>query len=200
MITIVPYRPEWPLEYVALAEPLQNTLGSLAVRVDHIGSTAVPGLAAKDVIDMQVTVRALTQSVEAALAVLGYERVLAITTDHRPPGVTGQETEWEKWIFRPPSTQRRTHLHIRIDGRANQRYPLLFRDYLRSHPIARDAYALIKQQLAHYHPTDVDAYYAVKDPVCDLIWNAAEEWAQTTNWQPVDEHVGSRTSRGDGPG
>ena len=69
-------------------------------------------------------------------------------------------------------------------GRANQRYPLLFRDYLRAHPLARDAYAIIKQQLARYYPQDENAYYNIKDPVCDLIWSAAEEWAQSTDWKP----------------
>ena len=55
MIVIAPYSPEWPLEFSRLAAPLAAALGELAVRIDHIGSTAVPGLAAKDVIDIQVT-------------------------------------------------------------------------------------------------------------------------------------------------
>lgn len=184
MITIVPYNPQWPLEFARLAEPLCRALDDLAVRIDHIGSTAVPGLAAKDVIDMQVTVRELSQPVEIALASLGYERYRDITADHQPPGVPSLRADWHKWLFRPPATQRRTHLHVRVEGRANQRYALLFRDYLRAHPIAREAYAIIKQQLAHYHPLDADAYYDIKDPVCDIIWGAAEDWARTINWQP----------------
>jgi GrpB-like predicted nucleotidyltransferase (UPF0157 family) len=184
MITIVPYNPQWPLEFARLAEPLQHALGEFALRIDHIGSTAVPGLAAKDVIDMQVTVHALSTPVETALATLGYERVVRITADHRPPNTTGPDTDWHKWFFRPSATQRRSNLHVRMQGRANQRYALLFRDYLRTHPIARDAYALIKQQLARYHPQDEDAYYDIKDPVCDIIWSAAEDWARSTNWQP----------------
>lgn len=185
MITIVDYNEQWPLEFARLAEPLHHALGDLAVRIDHIGSTAVAGLAAKDVIDIQATVRALDPAIEPALASLGYERIARITADHRPPHVVGPDTDWHKWFFRPPATQRRSNLHVRITGRANQRYPLLFRDYLRTHPVARDAYALIKQQLARYHPQDEDAYYDIKDPVCDLIWSAAEEWAQSTTWQPT---------------
>ena len=184
MIMIVPYNPQWPLDFTRLAAPLHQALGPLAVRIDHIGSTAVPGLAAKDVIDMQVTVRDLTTPVERALAALGYERYADITADHRPPNTTGPDTDWHKWLFRPPATLRRSNLHVRIDGRPNQRYPLLFRDYLRTHPIARDAYALIKQHLARYHPLDLEAYYDIKDPVCDIIWSAAEEWARSTAWQP----------------
>lgn len=184
MITIVPYDPQWPLEFARLAEPLHLALGDLAVRIDHIGSTAVPGLAAKDVIDMQVTVRELSVPVEPALASLGYERNPHITADHQPPGVSGPDTDWHKWLFRPPAEQRRSNLHVRMAGRPNQRYALLFRDYLRAHPLARDAYAIIKQQLARYHPLDADAYYDIKDPVCDIIWGAAEDWARINNWQP----------------
>jgi GrpB-like predicted nucleotidyltransferase (UPF0157 family) len=185
LITIVPYNPQWPHDFIVLATPLQQTLDDLALRIDHIGSTAVPGLAAKDVIDIQVTVRAFTPALEAALATLGYVRRTDVTADHRPPLAHGPDQEWEKWYFRPPVGQPPTHLHVRIDGRANQRYALLFRDYLRVHPVAAQAYSLVKQHLAQHAPTDWDAYYAIKDPVCDIIWSAAEEWARATRWTPT---------------
>ena len=69
-------------------------------------------------------------------------------------------------------------------GNPNQRYALLFRDYLRAHPNSAATIALIKQQLAHYHADDVDAYYNIKDPVYDLIWDAAQAWAEQSDWQP----------------
>ncbi len=186
MILIVPYDEQWPSEFARLAAPLRQALGELAVSVDHIGSTAVPGLDAKDVIDIQVTVRELSPAIEAALATIGYTRWPDITGDHHPPGWTGPDDEWEKQFYRPPAGERPTNLHVRVEGRANQRYALLFRDYLRTHPGASGAYALIKQQLARYHPDDWDAYYDIKDPACDLIWSGAEEWAQRTNWQPTE--------------
>lgn len=189
MIAIVPYNPCWPQEFTSLAEPIRRALGPLASRVDHIGSTAVPGLAAKDVIDIQLTVREFSPALEAALATLGYVRRTDITADHRPPRAKGPDSDWEKWYFQPPAGQRPTHLHVRIANRANQRYALLFRDYLRAHPVAADAYGIIKHHLARYHPTDQDAYYDIKDPVCDLIWSAAEEWAAVTNWQPISPIV-----------
>ena len=80
--------------------------------------------------------------------------------------------------------QRPTHLHVRQVGRANQRYALLFRDYLRAHPGAAETYAIIKRELIRLNPDDVDAYYAVKDPVCDLIMDAARIWAAATGWDP----------------
>jgi len=114
----------------------------------------------------------------------GYNRLDAITGDHLPPGAADREHEWAKWFFLTPPGMRKVNLHIRQRGRANQRYPLLFRDYLRAQPAAAEAYARVKTALAHYHADDIDAYYAVKDPVCDLIIEAAEIWAQDTAWQP----------------
>jgi len=73
---------------------------------------------------------------------------------------------------------------VRVAGRPNQRYALLFRDYLRAHPGAAQAYAQVKLALAHYHAQDVDAYYAVKDPACYLSIGGAEIWAAATGWEP----------------
>jgi GrpB-like predicted nucleotidyltransferase (UPF0157 family) len=184
IIKIVPYNENWPREFAEIAGPLRATLGDVALRIDHIGSTSVPRLAAKDVIDIQVTVRDFDAPFEALLGSLGYIRLLAINVDHLPPQVFGPTSEWEKRYFRPPEGQRPTHLHVRAHGRANQRYALLFRDYLRTHPVAAGAYAEIKRSLARYHPENWDAYYDIKDPVCDVIWSAAEEWTQMTGWGP----------------
>ena len=185
MITIVPYDSRWPEEFAAVAQPLRAALGELALRIDHIGSTAIPGLAAKDRIDVQVTVQDFdcTDQLVTALGVLGYTRREDINCDHRPPFAQGPEAGWEKRYFRAPPGQRPTNLHVRALGRANQRYPLLFRDYLRAHPAASAAYAQIKLNLARLHPDDVDFYYGIKDPVCDVIIVAAEEWARLTGWQ-----------------
>lgn len=168
-----------------MASPLREALGNLALRIDHIGSTSVPGLAAKDVIDVQITVVTLeTGSIAVALAPLRYVLVEEITADHVLPGRDHSPDEWRKLYFRAPDRQRRTNLHIRQMSRYNQRYALLFRDYLRSDPSAADAYAQVKFALARLHPEDVDAYYDVKDPVCDIIIRAAEHWAVETNYVP----------------
>jgi GrpB-like predicted nucleotidyltransferase (UPF0157 family) len=74
------------------------------------------------------------------------------------------------------------HIHIRKAGNPNQRYALLFRDYLRAHPNSARIVEIIKRQLAWEHPDDIDAYLAVKDPVYDLIWDLAQEWARNTGW------------------
>ena len=184
-ITIVPYDERWPAEFDRIGAALHETLGALAVRIDHIGSTAVPGLAAKDVIDVQVTVAALdAAAIATALAPLGYTVFDGIVADHVPPGQDDAPAEWQKLYFRAPAGQRRTHLHVRQQGRANQRYALLFRDYLRAAPATAAAYARVKQALARLHPADQDAYYDVKDPVCDIVIDAAERWAAATGYAP----------------
>ena len=185
MITIVQYDTSWPEAFLAIAQPLRMALGALALRIDHIGSTSVPGLAAKDIIDVQVTVRdfSCTPQLVSALGSLDYTLAPDITADHVPPLYQGPATDWEKRYFRPPAYQRPSHLHVRALGRPNQRYPLLFRDYLRTHPVASAAYAQIKIHLSQRHPDDVDFYYDIKDPLCDIVIDAAEDWARTTGWQ-----------------
>jgi GrpB-like predicted nucleotidyltransferase (UPF0157 family) len=182
-IEIVQPRSEWAQEFGVLARPLREALGDLALRIDHIGSTSVEGLPAKDVIDIQVTVAELDRrSIGAAVQPLGYTLRDDITRDHVPPGADPAEDEWSKLYFRAPEGQRRTHLHVRQVGRANQQYPILFRDYLRARTEAANAYAQIKYALARLHPDDEDAYYDVKDPACDLIMQAAVIWATQTGW------------------
>jgi GrpB-like predicted nucleotidyltransferase (UPF0157 family) len=179
-----PYNEQWPAEFDHLAQRLRRALDGLDVRVDHVGSTSVPGLSAKDVIDVQITVHDLSDTrLDERLVAIG---VFAtdLTTDHVPPGAEGNMADWTKRYFRAPPSWRRTHLHVREDGRANQRYALLFRDYLRNSATAAIAYERVKSALARLHPNDVEAYYDVKDPVCDLVIDAAERWAADSGWSP----------------
>lgn len=180
-IIIVDYRPEWVEEFAGVAHTLQNALGDLALRIDHIGSTAVPGLAAKDVIDVQVTVGDFTPELQAAFEGAGYTR-LEFNQDHVPPTATTSEQDWTKQMYRPNPDLRRLNIHVRRAGSGNQRYALLFRDYLRARPLATAAYAQTKVALSQHGPTDWDLYYDVKDPICDIIMAGAEDWAATTAW------------------
>ena len=183
MVEIFPYKSSWPSDFRAIAAQLRQGLAELALRIDHIGSTSVPGLAAKDIIDIQITVKALDQGVLSAMTALGYTRPERIWRDHCPPGFEDQETQWEKWLFWEPPDQRPTNTHVRILGRANQRYPLLFRDYLRTHLATANAYAELKRRLAA-NLADPRTYPEVKDRAVDLIYWAAEEWAAANHWQP----------------
>lgn len=181
MIVIVPYRAAWPAEFQALGARLRGALGDRAQAIHHIGSTSVPGLAAKDHLDVQVTVADLAVDLAPALAPIGFVPRPNLS-DHLPPGLTLAPAELEKRLFKhaePP-----INLHVRVAGRFNQRYPLLFRDYLRAVPLAAAAYGEIKVQLARHFPADVDAYYDIKDPVCDALMAGALGWAEATGWAP----------------
>ena len=178
MIEIVAAREDWPEEFARLKAAIQSSVPALGA-IHHIGSTAVAGLVAKDVIDIQVTVDDL-----AAIDVAAFERAgflpRPIFTDHCPPGLTLPAEALAKRFFK--SGGRPANLHVRERGRFNQRYALLCRDYLRSHDRAAAAYGLVKQQLAARFQGDVDAYYDIKDPVFDIIMAGAEEWAARVGW------------------
>jgi GrpB-like predicted nucleotidyltransferase (UPF0157 family) len=184
-VTIVDFDPGWPSEFERIAERLRAAVGGDALRIDHIGSTSVPGLPGKDVIDVQVTV-ADEDALERAAASLGssgWRRSPRIDRDHRVPGLPEDGAQWRKAFFDALAGDRDIHLHVRMEGRANQRYALLFRDYLRAHPGAAAAYAEVKRGLAELAP-DTGSYADAKDPACDLVYLAAERWAAETGWVP----------------
>jgi GrpB-like predicted nucleotidyltransferase (UPF0157 family) len=185
LIEIISYQDRWPHEFEKIKADLERGLGDLALRIDHIGSTSVVGLGAKDIIDVQVTVASLdpVQSLtEGFQNVGGYQLRDALFEDHRPLGDDRPPHHWQKRYAREPEGKKRTHIHIRAAGSANQRYALLFRDFLRSEPRARANYEKLKQELARLHPHDIDAYLAVKEPAIDIIMIAAEAWATSSGW------------------
>ncbi len=177
-VVIQDYDPTWPRQFEELAAGLRQHLGGEVVSIDHIGSTAVPGLRAKDVIDIQVTVAGLAQADRLAPAFerAGY-RAAPYRHDHRPAGDPSDPGRWEKRLWQSQPGARRVNVHVRVAGWPNQRYALLFRDYLRARPRAAAAYARLKQGLAERFGGDLGAYTDVKDSACDLIVVAAEDWA-----------------------
>ena len=181
MIRIVPYKTSWPEEFAAIGAEIRAALEGTALAVHHIGSTSVPGLAAKNIIDVQVTVADLNAPLKQPLEDAGFTFRDDICKDHAPPGKALEPEELTKRYFQ--RLERPVHLHVRAVGRFNQRYALLCRDFLRSQLLARDAYAEVKQQLAHYFPDNVEAYYDVKDPVFDVLMAGAFVWADLTGWQ-----------------
>ncbi len=181
-IVIVDYQPSWPSDFARLAATIRAELGDLALQINHIGSTSVTGLAAKDVIDIQVTVAEVDHpGIEPAMLRAGAFPT-DIDRDHEPAGMTIDEAELRKRVFYYDAPSRRANVHIREPGRFNQQYALLCRDYLRAHPDAAAAYAAIKRALARHFADDVDAYYDVKDPTFDLFMSGARDWADWTNW------------------
>jgi dephospho-CoA kinase len=154
------------------------------LRLDHVGSTAVPRLAAKDRIDVQLT----TPSLEEArgwiepLERAGFKHEPLLSTDRSP------EDPWEraKLFFHRSESRPHVNLHVRELQRGNWVYALLFRDYLRVMPVQAAAYAEVKTRLAELVDGRRSPYSYVKEPACDLIFNAALAWAETVGWKASD--------------
>jgi GrpB-like predicted nucleotidyltransferase (UPF0157 family) len=183
---VAPHEPYWRERGAQLAAEIRAALGPLALRVDHIGSTAIPGMAAKPVFDLQVSVRDLAEAAEAfngPLRAFGLVR-RPWERDHVPAGRDDDPALWAKrlWGKAEPGGER-INLHCRVAGSPNERLALLFRDWLRAHPAAVAAYAAFKLVLATA-VTDIEVYTDVKDPVVDLVIVVAEEWAAVTGWTP----------------
>jgi GrpB-like predicted nucleotidyltransferase (UPF0157 family)/chloramphenicol 3-O-phosphotransferase len=183
---VVDYDPTWPLRAAQIIESLHDALGPLARRIEHIGSTAIPGMAAKEIVDLQVSVDDLDAAAtvfDTALPGLGFGRS-AVRGDHVPEGSPRADPgQWAKWLWtRRQHSADDVNLHVRRIGSPNERLALLFRDWFRSHPEAVPAYAAFKRSLAGV-TSDTGTYADVKDPVVDVVISVAEEWAETTRWQ-----------------
>lgn len=171
-IQITPYNEAWADQFAELAALLREALGEVALRIDHIGSTAVPGLAAKPVIDIQISVAALEpiDPFRVPLEGLGYV-------------YRADNPERTKRYFREPPGTPRTHIHVRKLGTFSQQFPLLLRDYLRTHPTELPVYEELKRRLAAEHPHDGAAYTEGKVPWFWQTIRRADEWAQRTGWE-----------------
>ena len=185
-VDVRPYDPSWERRGHAWADEVREVLGPLALRADHIGSTAIPGMAAKAVFDLQVSVADLDEAADAFNAPLAERGFVQrpFFQDHVPPGHPEPRERWSKrlWIRHDPSRDA-VNLHVRVRGAPNERLALLFRDWFRAHPLAVPAYAQFKSLLGAALP-DLMTYARIKDPVVDVVIVAAEAWALATGWQP----------------
>jgi GrpB-like predicted nucleotidyltransferase (UPF0157 family) len=141
VLEIHPYDPRWPDEFAAERERLRVALSGLAERIDHHGSTSVLGLAAKPVIDIQISVQALQpiSSYGEHLSALGY-------VHHPHP-----DDAIAPFFHRPESWPHTHHVHVVASGGEEERRTLAFRDYLRDHAEAAREYEALKKALAPQH-------------------------------------------------
>ncbi|AOW94678.1 dephospho-CoA kinase [Rhodococcus sp. WMMA185] len=187
--------PQWAAQARRLIARLELACGDRALRVDHIGSTAVDGLPAKDVIDIQITVASLETADELAGSLLaaGFPRIDNITADDPKPTYQGGETDpalWSKRIHGAADPARPANIHVRVAEWPGQRFALLFRDWLRADEAVRAEYSAIKMRAAdkaaaYTSDRDArDAYMDAKAPWFDLAFNRASQWAEQTGWSP----------------
>jgi GrpB-like predicted nucleotidyltransferase (UPF0157 family) len=170
-IEAVPYDPAWPATFERWRARLRSCLGDVAARIEHVGSTSVPGLDAKPVVDIQVSVADLLDEHHYVPGCEAAGLMFRLRDDaHR--------------YFRPPFDQPRVvHVHVCAVGSAWERDHLLFRDFLRTHPDACDEYAATKRKAAALWRDDSMGYTETKSDFILPILDAAEQWAQLTGWR-----------------
>lgn len=172
VIELVPYDPEWPARFESWRRRLAYALGPTAKHIDHFGSTSVPGLPAKPVIDIMVRVDDMKkeQLYVPQIESLGMQ-LRSRDDDHR--------------FFRPfAGSPRDIHIHVVNLGGEWGRKDLLFAAYLRHDSAARDEYLRGKELAAARWPDDRIAYTEAKTEVVRPIAARAEAWAQKVGWTP----------------
>lgn len=160
-VAVVPYDPAWPVQFQAIADHLEAALADVPlVGIEHVGSTSVPGLAAKPVIDIDVVVE--REHVEAAIEAL-------IAAGYRHRGNLGIE---DRESMAEPGGVRR-NVYVTVNGCLALRNHLAGRDTLRNHSVLRDRYAARKTELAAQPWEDTDDYAVAKSDVIQEILEAA---------------------------
>ena len=168
-VRIVDYDPEWPELAAAELRRIAAALGESAVRLEHVGSTAVPGLAAKPIVDLQLSVPAVEQR-EGYLEPLEGLGYLFVPEPESP----------DYHLFaKPPGRPRSYHLHVCEAGSEHERRHVAVRDYLRANPEEAAGYEAIKRRLAERHPQDRLAYIEGKDDFVAALEARALRWART---------------------
>jgi GrpB-like predicted nucleotidyltransferase (UPF0157 family) len=163
IVRVVPYNPEWKTEFLKIKSMISDCVGDLTTGVEHVGSTAVEGLASKPIIDIDVIIDSydIFPAVKERLAKIGFKHEGNL-------GVEGREAFNRTFIdeFMP------YHLYVcPEDGKGHLEH-IAFRDYLRKHPEAVKAYGELKMRLAEQFRTDITAYVNAKN---DFIQNVLKK-------------------------
>lgn len=192
---LVPYDPSWPEQAARVLARLNTACGHRAQRIDHIGSTAIAGLDAKDVLDVQVTVDSLDTADELSEALLtaGYPRIEGITADVAKPDGRSTVAEfdhssddalWHKRIHASADPGRPTNVHIRVAGWPNQQFALLFTAWVAANADVREDYLARKRGVADAGHATSGAYAEAKEPWFLDAYRRAWDWAEATGWRP----------------
>lgn len=160
-VIVLPYDAAWAQDFISIRNELSDALGDLALRIEHVGSTSVPGLSAKPIIDIDVVIRdyAVFDGAAAALQRIGY----------RHEGNLGI-AEREAFGYEGKAHLREHHLYVCPADSPELKRHTAFRDYLRSHPEAVRRYSRIKEEGARLYPNDIDKYIEHKSPVIEQIY------------------------------
>ena len=163
-VKVVDYDPNWPQEFEAEKQRLIDTFGNKVLAIEHIGSTSIPGLAAKPIIDMVAAVKSFDdlQVFMEGLQKLGYEYIPERMFDNR------------KFFLKGSQESRTHHLNLILQDDPEQwTKPIIFRDYLRTHDKEREEYAKLKTTLASRYANDRSTYTKLKHNFFQSIMDRA---------------------------
>jgi len=170
-IVVLPYDQKWQQDFLDIKNELVAALeispehGSLALAIEHVGSTSVPGLFAKPIIDIDVVAKACdVEAAIQALAGIGYNHEGNL-------GIPGREA----FGYSGKDHLRQHHLYLCPEDSPELKRHLAFRDYLRTHPLAVEEYSHIKLEAARLFPHDIDGYINHKSPVIEKIYKEIEK-------------------------
>ena len=160
-IVVVPYDERWARDFEAIASEIRDALGELAIDIVHVGSTSVPGLSAKPIIDIDVVIRdyAAFCAVVSALKAIGYHHEGDL-------GIAGREA----FGYEGKSHLRKHHLYVCPQDSPELKRHIAFRNYLRAHSDAVQAYSRIKEEGAALHPYDIEDYIKHKSAFIESIY------------------------------
>jgi dephospho-CoA kinase len=194
--------PGWRRQADLLSARLKRAAPDDVLAVDHVGSTAVPGLDAKNVIDLQLAVRDLDAAdrIGPLLARAGFPVWPGILLDSPQPG-RPDPAAWSKRLHGNADPGRPVNVHVRVAGSPGWSFALCFRDWLTADPGARAAYLAEKRRLAALHAADVTTagYAAGKEAwFTEIAYPGMEAWAGSSGWQPPSYGSGSAAGAGSG--
>ena len=160
-VVVQPYNDNWPQCFIDIRNEIQNALGDMALRIEHVGSTSVEGLSAKPIIDIDVVIkdRTVLPDIVSALQKTGYSHEGDL-------GIPGREA----FKYEGKDHLRKHHLYVCAENSDELKRHIAFRDYLKSNPGAVIEYSRIKEEGAKLYPDNMDKYMEYKSPVIQKIY------------------------------
>lgn len=160
-VVVLPYDEHWELAFIQIKDEIQEALGSLALSIEHVGSTSVRGLSAKPIIDIDVVIKdySLFDAVVRALGEIGYHHEGDL-------GITAREA----FKYSGKEHLQKHHLYVCPQDSAELKRHVAFRNYLRANPEAVREYSRIKVEGAMLYPNDIEKYIQHKSPFIEKIY------------------------------
>jgi GrpB-like predicted nucleotidyltransferase (UPF0157 family) len=167
-VVVLPYDPTWSQLYEVECGVLQSIFGDEVVAIHHIGSTSIPGMSAKPIIDLMIEVRDI-------ISVDQFNEKMR-ETGYTPKGENG--ISGRRYFVKGSEDLHLSHVHCFQSGHWQIERCLTFRDYLMNHPVEARSYSQLKENLAEHYPENIDAYVEGKETFCDEINAKARRWKE----------------------